>query len=170
VVLEVAFAEEWRWERCYGLPAVQAALDATRDPVKGLLVHRGRGGSSGTRLPRRPRPLAGAGAVELPEPDPDPFEEDPLAPSWIGPRVYDDGRHPSLIRRRWTNPLPALLVGPCPSQSLGHWPANVPGSCRRAPTRQRSGVMVGPEWIWVVVVIAVLVAVVVAALRVVRRR
>ena len=30
--------------------------------------------------------------------------------------------------------------------------------------------MVGPEWIWVVVVIAVLVAAVVAALRVVRRR
>jgi hypothetical protein len=30
--------------------------------------------------------------------------------------------------------------------------------------------MVGPEWIWVGVVIAVLVAVVVAALRVVRRR
>jgi hypothetical protein len=30
--------------------------------------------------------------------------------------------------------------------------------------------MVGPEWIWVGVVVAVLVAVVVAALRVVRRR
>jgi hypothetical protein len=30
--------------------------------------------------------------------------------------------------------------------------------------------MVGPEWIWVVVVIAVLVAAVVMALRVVRRR
>jgi hypothetical protein len=30
--------------------------------------------------------------------------------------------------------------------------------------------MVGPEWIWVVVVIAILVAAVVAALRVVRRR
>ena len=73
VVLEVAFLDEWRWERFYGLPAVQAALDAAPDPVKGLLVHRGRGGSSGSRLPRRPRPLAGAGAVELPEPDPDPI-------------------------------------------------------------------------------------------------
>jgi bacteriorhodopsin len=30
--------------------------------------------------------------------------------------------------------------------------------------------MVGPEWIWVVVVVAVLVALVVAAVRVVRRR
>jgi hypothetical protein len=90
VVLEVAFLDEWRWERFYGLPAIQAALDATPDPVKGLLVHRGRSGSSGTRLPRRPRPLAGAGAVELPEPDPDPIEEEPLAPSWVRPGFYDD--------------------------------------------------------------------------------
>jgi hypothetical protein len=73
VVLEVAFADEWRWGRFYGLPAVQAALDATPDPVGGLAVHRGRGGSSGARQPRRPRPLAGAGAVELPEPDPEPI-------------------------------------------------------------------------------------------------
>jgi len=66
-----------RWKDAHGaaLPAVQAALDATPDPVKGLLVHRGRGGSSGARLPRRPRPLAGAGAVELPEPDPAPLDE-----------------------------------------------------------------------------------------------
>ena len=35
---------------------------------------------------------------------------------------------------------------------------------------QRSGVLMGPEWIWVVVWIAVLVAVVVVVLRVVRRR
>jgi hypothetical protein len=79
VVFEVAFLDEWRWEFFYGLPAVQAALDAVPDPVKGLQVHRGRGGSAGTRLPRRPRPLAGAGAVELPEPDPDPIEEGGLA-------------------------------------------------------------------------------------------
>jgi hypothetical protein len=92
VVLEVAFAEEGRWERFYGLPAVQAALDATPDPVKGLVVHRGRGGSAGTRLPRRPRPLAGAGAVELPEPDPDPMEEESLGPSWIGSGIYYDDR------------------------------------------------------------------------------
>jgi hypothetical protein len=69
VVLEVAFRDEWRWEFFYELPAVQAALDAVPDPVKGLLVHRGRGGAAGTRLPRRPRPLVGAGAAELPEPE-----------------------------------------------------------------------------------------------------
>jgi hypothetical protein len=90
VVFEVAFLDEWRWEFFNGLPAVQAALDATPDPVKGLLVHRGRGGASGTRLPRRPRPLAGAGAVELPEPDPDPIEEDDFGSDYIGSGVYDD--------------------------------------------------------------------------------
>jgi hypothetical protein len=36
--------------------------------------------------------------------------------------------------------------------------------------RGKSGAVVGPEWIWVLVVIVVLVAVVAAALRVVRRR
>jgi hypothetical protein len=93
VVLEIAFAEEWRWERFYGLPTVQAALDGTPDPVKGLLVHRGRGGTSGTRLPRRPRPLAGAGAVELPEPEPEPIQ-DAVEPSFLEPGFYDDGPAP----------------------------------------------------------------------------
>jgi hypothetical protein len=90
VVLEVAFGDEWRWERFYVLPAVQAALDAVPDPLSGLAVHRGRGGTSGARLPRRPRPLAGAGAVELPEPDPDPIEEDAVGSSWIEPGFSDD--------------------------------------------------------------------------------
>jgi hypothetical protein len=90
VVLEVAFPDEWRWELFYALPAVQAALDAVPDPLSGLAVHRGRSGTSGTRLPRRPRPLAGAGAVELPEPDPDPIEEDAVEPSWIEPGFYDE--------------------------------------------------------------------------------
>ena len=90
VVLEVAFAEERRWDRFYGLPAVQAALDATPDPVKGLQVHRGRGGTSGSRVPRRPRPLAGAGAVELPEPDPDPIQDDAVEPAFLEPGFYAD--------------------------------------------------------------------------------
>lgn len=68
VLLELCFADEVQWEAFYQLPAVQAALDAVPDPVAGLLVHRGRGGSSGGRSPRRPRPLAGAGAAALPEP------------------------------------------------------------------------------------------------------
>jgi hypothetical protein len=70
VVFEVSFAEEWLWQRYHDLPAVQAALDAVPDPVGGLLVHRGRGGSAGSRLPRGPRPRAGAGAAALPEPRP----------------------------------------------------------------------------------------------------
>lgn len=74
VVLELAFGDERHWELFHELPAVQAALDAVPDPVKGLLVHRGRGGAAGTRFPRRPRPLAGAGAVELPEPEPEQLE------------------------------------------------------------------------------------------------
>ena len=90
VVLELAFPNEWRWGPFYALPAVQAALDATPDPVKGLVVHRGRGGTSGTRKPRRPRPLAGAGAVELPVPEPAPIREDDPQPSWVGPGIYDD--------------------------------------------------------------------------------
>jgi hypothetical protein len=95
VVLELAFPDERRWERFSELPAVQAALDAVPDPVSGLAVHRGRGGSAGARLPRHPRPLAGAGAVELPEPDPDPLEEEAFEPYWAEPGFYDDQPEPS---------------------------------------------------------------------------
>jgi hypothetical protein len=94
VVLEVAFLDEWRWQCFYELPAVQAALDAAPDPVRGLLVHRGRGGAAGTRLPRRPRPLAGAGAVELPEPEPDPIEEEDFGSDYMGWGVYGDAPEP----------------------------------------------------------------------------
>jgi len=69
VVLEVELPDEFAWERFLAVVAVRAALDAVPDPVGGLLVHRGRGGSAGVWSPRRPRPLAGAGAVALPEPD-----------------------------------------------------------------------------------------------------
>jgi hypothetical protein len=69
VVFEVSFADEDQWLRFRALPGVQAALDAVPDVVNGLLVYRGRGGSSGAGIPRRPRPSAGAGAVELPEPE-----------------------------------------------------------------------------------------------------
>jgi hypothetical protein len=69
VVFEVAFPDEDAWDRFRALPAVQAALDAVPDPVGGLLVYRGRGGSSGRAEPRRPRPRAGAGAAPLPVSD-----------------------------------------------------------------------------------------------------
>jgi len=67
VVLEVSFDEEADWLRFRGLPAVRAALDGVPDPVNGLLVYRGRGGSSGSRSPRRPRPSPAAGAMALEE-------------------------------------------------------------------------------------------------------
>ncbi len=68
VVLELAFADEAAWERFRELPAVQAALDTVPDPISGLIMYRGRGGSAGTVLPRRPKPLAGAGSAALPVP------------------------------------------------------------------------------------------------------
>jgi hypothetical protein len=69
VVLEVAFADDARWEAFRALPSVRAALDAVPDPVNGLLVYRGRGGGAGMLAPRRPRPHLGAGAVALPVPE-----------------------------------------------------------------------------------------------------
>jgi hypothetical protein len=74
VLLEIAFRTEWQWEAFRELPGIRAALDAVPDPVAGLLVHRGRGGAAGTRLPRLPRPFAGAGALALPEPAAESFE------------------------------------------------------------------------------------------------
>jgi hypothetical protein len=71
-LLEIAFASDERWAAYRELPAVRAALDAVPDPVYGLIVHPGRGGSSGSRQPRRPRPIAGAGAAPLPQ-EPEPF-------------------------------------------------------------------------------------------------
>ena len=68
VVFEVAFEGQDDWDRFRQTLAVQIALDAVPDPVGGLLVYRGRGGSSGTTRPRKPRPLAGAGAAALPLP------------------------------------------------------------------------------------------------------
>src|SRR6516164_4199440 len=68
VVLELAFENEQLWERFRDLAAVQAALDAVPDPVSGLIVYRGRGGSSGAASPRTPKPLAGAGSAALPLP------------------------------------------------------------------------------------------------------
>lgn len=68
VILEIEFADNDAWEAFRTSPAVQAALDAVPDPVGGLLIYRGRGGSSGTRDPRKPRPLIGSGAASLPVP------------------------------------------------------------------------------------------------------
>lgn len=69
VVFEVSFDEEWQWERFRELLAVRAALDAVPDPVNGLLIYPGRGGTAGSRQPRRPKPAPSAAAVSLPEPE-----------------------------------------------------------------------------------------------------
>jgi hypothetical protein len=69
VLFEVAFTDETRWPVYRDLPAVRAALDAAPDPVNGVLVYPGRGGSSGRVQPRHPRPVAGAGAAPIPETD-----------------------------------------------------------------------------------------------------
>jgi hypothetical protein len=73
VVLEIEFDDEERRDRFRTLPAVRAALDAAPDPVSGLLVYPGRGGGSGTRVPRRPRPRPSAGAAASPAPREDQF-------------------------------------------------------------------------------------------------
>jgi hypothetical protein len=73
VAFEVCFDDAEQWEAFRNLPVVRAALDAVPDPVNGLLIYRGRGGSSATGKPRRPRPAPSAAAVSLPEPEPEPY-------------------------------------------------------------------------------------------------
>jgi hypothetical protein len=69
VLFEIAFASDERWHTYRDLPVVRAALDAAPDPVHGLMIYPGRGGSAGRNLPRKPRPIAGAGAAPLPQED-----------------------------------------------------------------------------------------------------
>jgi hypothetical protein len=68
-VLEIEFPDEAAFEWFRSRPGVVAAFDRVPDPVSGLLVHRGRGGSSGSRRPRGPLPLRGSDAAALPIPD-----------------------------------------------------------------------------------------------------
>lgn len=68
VVFEVSFSDEEAWDGYMNLPVVRAALDAVPDPLTGLIVYRGRGGSSGSPFPRKPRPLVGSGSAALPLP------------------------------------------------------------------------------------------------------
>ena len=70
VVFEVLFGTETQWEAFRALPVVRAALDGAPDPVNGLIVYRGRGGGSGPRKPRRPRPAPGSSAMTRSEPGP----------------------------------------------------------------------------------------------------
>jgi hypothetical protein len=72
VAFEVCFETADQWEAFRALPIVRAALDAVPDPLNGLLIYRGRGGTSAAGKPRRPRPAPSAGVMALPEPDPEP--------------------------------------------------------------------------------------------------
>lgn len=88
VVFEVRFDDEEAFERWRESPSVVAALDAVPDPVSGLIVYKGRGGSSGRSQPRRPRPLRGSGAAALPLPMDD----------WLLP-LEDERRQPVFLAR-----------------------------------------------------------------------
>jgi hypothetical protein len=71
VVFEVAFRDPDTWITFRHLPAVTAALDAVPDPIRGLLIYQGRGGTASSAEWRRPLPRTGSGAAALPrEPEP----------------------------------------------------------------------------------------------------
>lgn len=67
-VLEIELADEAAWARFLSVDAVKASVEAVPDPVSGISIHPGRGGSSGSRDPRRPRPLIDSGAASAPLP------------------------------------------------------------------------------------------------------
>src|SRR5918997_2289435 len=100
VLFEIAFASDERWKIYRDLPAVRAALDAVPDPLNGLLIYPGRGGSSSPSEPRRPKPIAGAGAAPLPEEDTPPLwaveeGEPPTGPAWISGETERPAWHAS---------------------------------------------------------------------------
>lgn len=68
VAFEVCFNTSDEWDAFRNLPVVRAALDAVPDPVNGVLIYRGRGGTSASGKPRRPRPTPSVSAMALPEP------------------------------------------------------------------------------------------------------
>jgi hypothetical protein len=68
VAFEVEFPDAAAWDAYCAQNAVRTALDAIPDPLTGLIVYRGRGGASGSTVPRKPRPLAGSGSAALPLP------------------------------------------------------------------------------------------------------
>ena len=90
VVFEVQFTDDEAWARFRELASVQAALDAVPDPVTGLIIYKGRGGSAGSRDPRKPRPLVGSGAASLPVPEFDWLSE-PVMPRHHDRRVLVAG-------------------------------------------------------------------------------
>jgi hypothetical protein len=86
VAFEIYFDDADQWEAFRSLPIVRAALDAVPDPVNGLLMYRGRGGSSAAGKPRRPRPAPSAAAAALPEPEDEQYLD---LSSAAGPSTYE---------------------------------------------------------------------------------
>jgi hypothetical protein len=68
VIFEVLFPGDAEWDAFRALPAVGAALDGVPDPLNGLIIYRGRGGTAGGGKPRKPRPAPGAAALEAEQP------------------------------------------------------------------------------------------------------
>lgn len=64
VIFEVLFPGDAEWDGFRALAAVRAALDGVPDPVNGLIIYRGRGGTAGGGKPRKPKPAPGAAALE----------------------------------------------------------------------------------------------------------
>ncbi|MFI5042312.1 MAG: hypothetical protein ACHQNA_10770 [Acidimicrobiales bacterium] len=69
-IFDVQFPDEAAWARFRASLAALRALDATPDPVTGVIIYKGRGGDTGGRVPRRGRPLTGSGAAALAVPLP----------------------------------------------------------------------------------------------------
>jgi hypothetical protein len=99
VVLEFCFAEEHLRDAFRDSPLLRAALDAVPDPVSGVLVYPHRGGGTGVRQPRAPRPRALGGAAALPEPDPEADRVLPCTEPWADELPGDRARPgPSATR------------------------------------------------------------------------
>lgn len=95
VLLEVGFLDEADWLRFRATGAVQAALDAVPDPVNGLLVYSGRGGSSAAPVLRSLRRPRGAGAAALPIPEPEALQP----PPGLQQAAFDNDPDADLVRR-----------------------------------------------------------------------
>jgi hypothetical protein len=90
VILELCFPDPLisgiGWEAFRISTLVQASLDAVPDPVNGLIVYPGRGGSSGAAQPRKPKPAPAAAAAALPEPAEPPHVADLTATTYLTPQ------------------------------------------------------------------------------------
>lgn len=102
VVLELAFDSLSAWQVFRDNPVVLDGLTAVPDPVRGLQIHRGWGGTGGVRMPRRPRPFRGSGAAALPLPE----RLDRVVADIVKPRLLEPVVDPSTAGDGWAVPVP----------------------------------------------------------------